>query len=174
MTPPAALRDHVKTLAERIGERHGWRPEALKRANVADTLSGFGDEARRQAVLAVRRRLFNLDVESPGTARADGVQPIVSSDSIAPMRSPRARAAATSSGWWPTRGRPASCASSWRRRHAGQDHDALARVVDGLHGATGARGGAAVISQSTSSAVSVRVGPLPGTILNAEGDRAPC
>lgn len=90
MTPPAALRDHVKTLAERIGERHGWRPEALKRANVADTLSGFADKARQQAIPAVRRRLFNLDVELPGTARADGMQPIVSSDSIATLRSPRA------------------------------------------------------------------------------------
>jgi Zn-dependent M28 family amino/carboxypeptidase len=62
------LRRHVEALAERIGERNVWHPEALAAAAryIRDKLEDSGYEVRAQSFESQGLTLQNLEVELPG------------------------------------------------------------------------------------------------------------
>lgn len=69
------LRRHVFALADRIGERHVWRPAALRAAAdyVRGAFASIGLSASAQAYEVERVRCENIEVVLPGTRLSDQV-----------------------------------------------------------------------------------------------------
>jgi len=69
------LRRHVERLADKIGERHVLRPEALHAAEryIGDTLRGHGYEVNRQNYEAQGVDCANLEVTIAGQSRASEI-----------------------------------------------------------------------------------------------------
>ncbi|WP_242597232.1 M20/M25/M40 family metallo-hydrolase [Billgrantia sulfidoxydans] len=69
------LHAHVRILSEEIGERHYWRPDALRAAGdyVERAFEAAGHRPRRQAVPTGSRTFHNIEVVLPGGLLADEV-----------------------------------------------------------------------------------------------------
>ncbi|WP_010628095.1 MULTISPECIES: M28 family peptidase [Halomonadaceae] len=69
------LHQHVRILADEIGERHYWRPEALQAAAdyIERAFQEAGHRPRRLEVPTGSRVFHNIEVELPGARRADEV-----------------------------------------------------------------------------------------------------
>ncbi|MBA2778507.1 M28 family peptidase [Halomonas kenyensis] len=69
------LHRHVRVLADEIGERHYWRPEALQAAGdyIEQALTGAGHTPRRQDVPTGNRIFHNIEVVIPGGSREDEI-----------------------------------------------------------------------------------------------------
>lgn len=69
------LTQHVQALAEKIGERHIWRPAALAQAvhYIEATWHGQGYMVVRQPFVVEGQTVYNLAVELPGSARQDAI-----------------------------------------------------------------------------------------------------
>ncbi|MDN3556850.1 M28 family peptidase [Halomonas maura] len=67
------LRTHVRALAEEIGERHVWRPEALRAAAdyIEQAFRDAGLEPRRLPVPRGGQAFHNLEVRLPGRGSTD-------------------------------------------------------------------------------------------------------
>jgi len=63
-----SLRDDVRTLADAIGERNVWHPEALSAAaeHIGTRLEDAGYTVRRQPFRAAGMACVNLEAERPG------------------------------------------------------------------------------------------------------------
>ena len=75
MTVRNHLAQHVQALAGKIGERHLWRPAALDQAvrYIEATWHGQGYRVARQPFVVAGQTVYNLEVESPGSARRDEI-----------------------------------------------------------------------------------------------------
>ncbi len=69
------LRSHVRALAEEIGERHVWRPEALRAAadSIEQAFRDAGLEPRRLPVPSGGQVFHNLEVRLPGSGATDEI-----------------------------------------------------------------------------------------------------
>jgi hypothetical protein len=69
------LRQHVRLLAEDVGERQLWRPAALERAAryIEATWQAQGYQVARQAVVAEGKTVYNLEIEFSGSPRRDEI-----------------------------------------------------------------------------------------------------
>lgn len=75
MTVRDHLTQHVQALAEKIGERHIWRPVALDQAvrYIETTWQGQSYRVARQPFVVEGQRVYNLEVELPGGSRRDEI-----------------------------------------------------------------------------------------------------
>jgi hypothetical protein len=69
------LTQHVQALAEKIGERHIWRPVALDQAvrYIEATWHGQGYRVARQPFVVEGQTVYNLEVELQGSSRRDEI-----------------------------------------------------------------------------------------------------
>ncbi len=69
------LKDHVQVLAGEIGERNCWHYEQLERAAqyVEQVFKQLGRAPARQEYLAHSKTFANIEIEVPGTSKADEI-----------------------------------------------------------------------------------------------------